>query len=115
MLPPAGSHTVLVLLEHGFRVVILDNLDNSFQVGGRGRGLVTQCMPSVPNVDFDRSRGVRTSCLPNPRQRINSIRRCRRPLVPRAQKAYDRMVELAGDLAPNMKFVKAGAGPWGRR
>lgn len=50
----AGSHTVLTLLEHDFKVVILDNLDNSFQ------------------------------------------------------KAYDRMVELAGDNASNMKFIKAG-------
>lgn len=48
----AGSHTVLVLLEHGFKVVLMDNLDNSFQ------------------------------------------------------KAYDRMVELAGDKASNMKFIK---------
>ncbi|KAL4424969.1 hypothetical protein ABPG77_002854 [Micractinium sp. CCAP 211/92] len=47
-----GSHTVLVLLEHGFKVVLMDNLDNSFQ------------------------------------------------------KAYDRMVELAGDKASNMKFIK---------
>jgi UDP-glucose 4-epimerase len=47
-----GSHTVLVLLEHGYKVCIMDNLDNSFQ------------------------------------------------------KAYDRMVELAGDKAPNMKFIK---------
>ncbi|KAI3436791.1 hypothetical protein D9Q98_006202 [Chlorella vulgaris] len=47
-----GSHTVLTLLEHDFKVVILDNLDNSFQ------------------------------------------------------KAYDRMVELAGDNASNMKFIK---------
>ncbi|PSC71614.1 UDP-glucose 4-epimerase [Micractinium conductrix] len=47
-----GSHTVLVLLEHGFKVVLMDNLDNSFQ------------------------------------------------------KAYDRMVELAGDKAGQMKFVE---------
>lgn len=45
---------MLVLLEHGFKVCILDNLDNSFQ------------------------------------------------------KAYDRMVELAGDKAGNMKFIKVG-------
>ena len=51
-LSPAGSHTVLVLLEHGFKVVLMDNLDNSFQ------------------------------------------------------KAYDRMVELAGDKAGQMKFVE---------
>lgn len=43
---------MLVLLEHGFRVVLMDNLDNSFQ------------------------------------------------------KAYDRMVELAGDKAANMKFIE---------
>lgn len=55
--PQAGSHTVLVLLEHGFKVCIMDNLDNSFQ------------------------------------------------------KAYDRMVELAGDKAPNMKFIKVGRAP----
>lgn len=57
----AGSHTVLVLLEHGFKVCIMDNLDNSFQ------------------------------------------------------KAYDRMVELAGDKAPNMKFIKVGRGGCRRR
>ena len=27
----AGSHTVLSLLEHGFRVTIIDNLDNAFE------------------------------------------------------------------------------------
>lgn len=26
----AGSHTVLALLEHGYSVTIIDNLDNSF-------------------------------------------------------------------------------------
>lgn len=50
---------MLVLLEHGYKVCIMDNLDNSFQ------------------------------------------------------KAYDRMVELAGDKAPNMKFIKVGGGPGG--
>lgn len=50
---------MLVLLEHGYKVCIMDNLDNSFQ------------------------------------------------------KAYDRMVELAGDKAPNMKFIKVGRGPGG--
>ena len=61
-LDAAGSHTVLVLLEHDFKVVILDNLDNSFQ------------------------------------------------------KAFDRMVELAGDKAGNMSFVKVrgtAGGPGG--
>ena len=47
---------MLVLLEHGYRVTIVDNLDNSFQ------------------------------------------------------KAYDRMVELAGDKAGGMKFIEARAG-----
>lgn len=27
----AGSHTVLALLEHGYKVTIIDNLDNSFE------------------------------------------------------------------------------------
>ena len=27
----AGSHTVLCLLEHGYYVVIIDNLDNAFE------------------------------------------------------------------------------------
>ena len=52
---------MLVLLEHDFRVVILDNLDNSFQ------------------------------------------------------KAYDRMVELAGDKAGNMKFIQVGSALSGGR
>lgn len=48
---------MLSLLEHDYTVVVMDNLDNSFQ------------------------------------------------------KAYDRMVELAGDRASNMRFIKVGSGP----
>ena len=48
-----GSHTALALLEHGYTITIIDNLDNSFQL------------------------------------------------------AIDRVVELAGAKAGNMKFVKA--------
>ena len=47
-----GSHTSLSLLEHGYNVTIIDNLDNSFQL------------------------------------------------------AVDRVTELAGDKASNLKFVK---------
>lgn len=48
-----GSHTALCLLEHGYKITVADNLDNSFQL------------------------------------------------------AVDRVLELAGDKAANMKFVKA--------
>jgi nucleoside-diphosphate-sugar epimerase len=61
LMPLTGSHTVLVLLEHDYTVVVMDNLDNSFQ------------------------------------------------------KAYDRMVELAGDKAKNMRFIKVSSGLSGMR
>jgi UDP-glucose 4-epimerase len=48
-----GSHTALSLLEHGYKITVIDNLDNSFQL------------------------------------------------------AVDRVAELAGDKAANMKFVQA--------
>ena len=39
----AGSHTVLCLLEHGYYVVIIDNLDNAFQEAYRWPSSTMNC------------------------------------------------------------------------
>ena len=39
----AGSHTVLCLLEHGYYVVVIDNLDNAFQEAYRWPSSTMKC------------------------------------------------------------------------
>lgn len=89
----AGSHTVLCLLEHGYYVTIIDNLDNAFEEAYR-------CASSTMIWKLLHRQSHEAS-----RIRLHSSQEYP-PYVLHQGVWRRRMQELAGDKASRMKFIK---------